>query len=104
MLSFKNWNSEIERLNDAINLINRKIQYRCLQILGPEPPADLERGIPSRGLREYYGRTSEELNKTSSDAVIQKLYSERNSLEQKLDYLKRTGEKLENVNTEEAFE
>lgn len=103
MLSFKNWNSEIERLIDAINLINRKIQYRCLQILGPEPPADLERGVPSRGRREY-GRTSEEFDKTSSDAVIQKLYSERDSLERKLDYLRRTGEKLEDVNTEEAFE
>ena len=103
MLSFKDWNSEIERLTDAINLINRKIQYRCLQILGPEPPSDLERGIPSR-VRNEYGRTYDELNKTSSDAVLQKLYSERNSLEQKLDYLKRTGEKLEDVNTEEAFE
>lgn len=104
MLSFKNWNSEIERLNDAINLINRKIQYRCLQILGPEPPADLERGNPFIRVRNEYGRTSEEFNKASSDAVIQKLYSERNSLEQKLDYLRRTGEKLEDVNTEEAFE
>lgn len=103
MLSFKNWNSEIDRLTDEINLVNRKIQYRCLQILGPEPPADLVRGIPSR-VRGEYGRTSEEYDKTSSDAVIQKLYSERNALEQKLDYLRRTGEKLEDVNTEEAFE
>jgi len=103
MLSFKDWNSEIDRLTEEINQINRKIHYRCLQILGPEPPADLERGTSSIWRREY-GRTSEEQNKTSSDAVIQKLYSERNSLERKLDYLRRTGEKLEDVNTEEVFE
>lgn len=96
MLEFIAWNHEVDRLEMAIKEVNRKIEYRNLQILGPVPPTEIRSGY--RG-----GRTSDEYLESRNDPIVQKLYVEKNNLETQLDFVRRTGDVLDAIDTEGVF-
>lgn len=99
MLSYTEWANEIKSFDGKIYETNRKIDYRMLQLLGPQPTTDI-----MSGRSRSYGRTPEENALAQNDMIINRLYAECEALKRQLDYLKRTGCLMEDTDVDHLMD
>ena len=104
MLTFEEYDETIDDLEIKIEVLDRQINYRKIQLVGPKKPVETSTvTVPSGYTATAYSCTSVSVSgtytepskkedPTETDLVLQKLCFKKKRLEEELKFIKRTAE------------